>query len=324
VRIDRRLVGFGLFLVTVGIVMVAIRQGLIPDESARRAWNLWPLLLIGFGLSIILAGRPGAAIGGLITAVTFGAIVGGVAATGSIGPIGLCTGDRGQGTAFAQAGGDLGPTAHVAIEQACGELDITTVAGSTWSLSGVSGDGRSPTVSATALDLRIESGSGGPFEIGDSSAWDIALPRTPAIDLEVTASAGDARLLLAGANLSGVSVVRNAGSIRVDLRDVAGLGSLSLEANAGSATLWLPNRSLTGKLQANAGSIAICLPAGAGLRVATGESVAASNNFAARGLIRNGETWETPGFAGAEVRIELSAEANAASLSLDQPSSCAG
>ncbi|HEX5823263.1 MAG TPA: DUF5668 domain-containing protein, partial [Candidatus Limnocylindrales bacterium] len=235
-RIDRRLVGFGLFLVTVGVVMIAVRQGLIPDETARRAWNLWPLVLIGIGLSMILAGRPGAAVGGLVTAVTFGAIVGGVVATGSFGPIGLCTGDREKGTAFPQAGGDLGAAAHVSIDQACGDLQITTVAGSTWTLSGVSGDGRPPTVSATATELRIATGSIGAFEIGDSSGWDLALPQTPAIDLDVTASAGEGRLALAGANLADLSVVRNAGSIRVDLRDVAAIGSLSLEANAGSAT----------------------------------------------------------------------------------------
>ncbi|HEX5824913.1 MAG TPA: hypothetical protein VFY18_10690, partial [Candidatus Limnocylindrales bacterium] len=119
------------------------------------------------------------------------------------------------------------------------------------------------------------------------------------------------------------SVVRNAGSIRVDLREVAALGSLSLEANAGSATLWLPNRSLTGRLQANAGSIAICLPTGAGLHVDTHASVAASNDFGSHGLTRTGDTWETPGYAAAAVRIDLTAEANAGSLSLDSKS-CAG
>src|SRR6185295_11558063 len=139
-RIDRRLVGFGLFLVTVGIVMIAVRQGLIPDETARRAWNLWPLLLIGTGLSMILAGRPGAAIGGLVVAVTLGAMVGGFASTGSIG---ICTGRAGDaGTANApDQGGDFGATAQVAIEQACGDLDVTTMAGSSWS-AGLSADDR--------------------------------------------------------------------------------------------------------------------------------------------------------------------------------------
>jgi hypothetical protein len=321
-RIDRRLVGFGLFLVTVGVVMVAVRQGLISDETARRVWNLWPLILIGIGLSTILAGRPGAAVGGLVVAVTLGAIVGGVAATGSIG---ICTGDRQAGTSNAPGpGGDLGASAHVTIEQACGDLDVTTVAGSSWAFGAAPDGGRPPTISATASDLRITSPSSGVLETGGASSWQVVLPRSPAIDLHVTASAGDARLELGGANLTDLSVVRNAGSIRVDLRDVATLGSLYLETNAGSATLWLPNHSLAGQLQANAGSIAICLPTGAGLRVETGDSVAASNDFEAHGMSRSEDTWETPGYASAAVRIDLSAEANAASISLDSAKACAG
>ena len=41
-QIDRRLVGFGLFLITVGTVMVAVRQGVLSEETAGRAWSLWP------------------------------------------------------------------------------------------------------------------------------------------------------------------------------------------------------------------------------------------------------------------------------------------
>ena len=191
-RIDRRLVGFGLFLVTVGIVMIAMRQGLIPDETARRAWNLWPLLLIGTGLSMILAGRPGAAIGGLVVAVTLGAMVGGFASTGSIG---ICTGRAGDsGAANApDQGGDFGATAQVRIEQACGDLDVTTMAGSSWA-AGLSAGDRAPTVSATASALRISSPSSGLFDTGGATAWRVALPQVPTIDLDVTASAGEARL----------------------------------------------------------------------------------------------------------------------------------
>jgi hypothetical protein len=322
-RIDRRLVGFGLFLVTVGIVMIAVRQGLVPDATARRAWNLWPLLLIGTGLSMILAGRPGAAIGGLVVAVTFGAIVGAVGATGSFVPIGICGGDRGGGAAFSEAGGDLAGTARVSIEQACGDLTVSAVDGSRWALRGVSGDGRAPTINASPGELEVASGTTGMFDIGSSSRWDVDLPRMPLIDLSVTASAGEARLSLAGARLAGVTLVRNAGSVQLDLREAAAVGPLSVTVNAGSATIWLPNRSLTGQLQANAGSVALCLPTGAGLRIETRESVAASNDFESHGLTKSGDAWETPGFAGAAVKIDLSAQANAASLSLDSSSACA-
>jgi hypothetical protein len=162
------------------------------------------------------------------------------------------------------------------------------------------------------------------LETGGSSSWRIVLPQASSIDLEVTASAGDARLELGGANLASLSVVRNAGSARIDLREVTAIGPLNVTVNAGSSTVWLPNLSLTGRLNANAGSVALCLPTGAGLRVATGESVAASNDFDAHGMTRSGNTWETSGYAGASVKIDLSAEANAASMSLDSPSACGG
>ncbi len=51
-QIDRRLVGFGLSLITVGAVMVAVRQGLLSEDTAGRAWSLWPLILVGIGPSI--------------------------------------------------------------------------------------------------------------------------------------------------------------------------------------------------------------------------------------------------------------------------------
>jgi hypothetical protein len=321
---NRRLVGFGLFLVTVGVVMVAVRQGLIPDEAARRAWNLWPILLIGIGVSMILAGRPGAGTGGLIVAVTLGVMVGSIAATGSVLPIGICHGGADHGTAFAGMSGDLAASARVSIEQDCGDLHVSTVAGSTWTLAGSSSDGHAPTASASPTEVRIKSADSGVFDLGGSDTWDLALPRTPAIALDVQVNAGDARLDLTGANLASLSVQRNAGSVAIDLRETATVGSLDVEVNAGSGTLWLPNRSLTGHLQANAGSIALCLPVGAGLRVAAGESVAASNDFAAQGMTRNGTTWESPGYASAAVQIDLAADANAASLSLDSASTCAG
>jgi hypothetical protein len=320
-RFDRRLVGFGLFLVTVGVVMVAVRQGLIPVDTARRALVLWPLVLIGLGLSLILSGRPGAWVGGLVVAITFGTMVGAIAGTGASFPIGLCTGNRDHGTAFAEVRGDLAAAAMVSIEQDCGDLRLATGPGTGWTLNGVSSDGRPPAVSASSDGVRITSPGGGPFDLGGSTAWDLILPTAPAVGLEVQANAGDARLNLAGANLASLSVQRNAGSVAIDLRETAAVGSFDLEVNAGSATVWLPSRMMSGSLTVNAGSVALCLPTGDGLRVSTGGNVAASNDFETHGLVRSGNTWETPGFASATARIDLTADANAASLSLD-PAAC--
>lgn len=322
-RIDRRLIGFGVFLVTVGVTILAVRQGLVQDEAVRRAWSLWPLILIGVGLSVILAGRPGAAIGGLIAVVTLGTILGVAVGSGTFVP-GICTGDRDHGSAFGDTGAVLASPARISVEQECGDLHVNTADGTTWNLGGTSSDGRPPAVTATASELRIRSDKSAPFDLAGSGAWDLVLPRDPQVDLHVQANAGDARLVLGGAHLTSLSVQRNAGSIAIDLREIAAIGRLEVEVNAGTATIRLPTLTLDGTVTANAGSVAFCRPAAAGLRIDLRDSVAASNDFEAHGLQRSGDRWETPGFATAAVRITLEVDANAASLSLDPAGPCAG
>lgn len=323
-QIDRRLVGFGLFLITVGAVMVAVRQGLLTEEVAGRAWSLWPLILIGIGLSIALDRRPGAAIGGLVLAVTFGAIVGGIASTGSIGFSGVCGGDPDRGTAFAEASGGLAERARVTINQNCGDLTVTMAPGSTWTVSGVASDGRQPRVDARPDVLTVDSSEATAFGFDGRTAWHVVLPRDPLLDLDIEANAGDGRLTLAGARLARLSIQRNAGSVEIDLREIAALDELTVQINAGSGTLRLPAVSLDGSLRVNAGSIAICSAPGTGLRIRLEGSFAAANDFDENGLTEVGGAWETVGYATVETRVALRAEVNAGSLSLDPVRTCAG
>lgn len=323
-QIDRRLVGFGLFLITVGGVMVAVRQGILGEATARQAWNLWPLILVGLGLSIVLAGRPGAAVGGLVLAITFGAMLGGVAATGVFPGVGLCSGGSdGQGASFSGGGGDLGSSALVSIEQDCGDLTIGTVDGTTWSLSGASRDGRPPEIERNAGSLGITTRNGGPFDLAGSGDWAVVLPRATSIRLDVKVNGGQSRLALDGSHLDSLEIDLNAGSIDLDLSHAAAVGNATIEVNVGSTIVRLPNLSMRAELSVNAGSASICLPSGAGLRVEL-DSVAASNDFAAHGLLETNGTWQTPGYDVAPVRIDLRAEVNAGSLALDPSRTCSG
>jgi hypothetical protein len=324
-HIDRRLVAFGLFLIAVGGVMTAVRAGVIGEGAARDAWTLWPLLLVGTGLSIVLAGRPGAALGGIVVAVTLGAMLGGVAATGVFPGAGLCSGnrDRADGSPFSDQGGALGTSARVTLAQDCGDLAVGTVSGSTWNIAGRSRDGRPPRIDRENDTLRVRSPDGGPFDLGGSSSWQVVVPRDPALDLEVRLNGGEGRLALGGSHLSALAIDANAGSIDVDLRDIAAAGDTRIEVNFGSATIRLPSLSMTARLSVNAGSAALCLPLGAGLRV-TLDSVAASNDFKDHGLVQVGNAWETPGYASAAVRLDLRADVNAGSLALDPTRQCAG
>lgn len=321
-RIDRGLLGLGVFLITAGLVILAIRQELIPTAVAQRAWTLWPLLLVGAGLSIVLAGRPGAVVGGLLSAVTFGAILGGLAASGWGVGFGGCGGDR-SGTAFREENGDLGSGSEVTIALACGDLRIGTVAGTTWSLTGSSPDGRPPTVNARD-GLSIETSDDGLFERRTGrNDWTLVVPRDAGIDLHVMTNGGSSDVALAGASLGSAAFETNAGSLSLDLTDVAAIGDLDVKTNLGSTTIRFPNRSVTTTLSVNAGSAAICVPDGTGIRILL-ESVAASDDFSSHGLVRVGDAWESTGYATAAARVTLEAEVNAGSLALDPVRECAG
>ena len=137
-------------------------------------------------------------------------------------------------------------------------------------------------------------------------------------------NAGSGRLTLPRANLASVDVTVNAGSLRIDLREVAAASTLDGTVNAGSAVVWLPELPLEGDLTVNAGSLSICAPGDVGLRLTTGDNPISSNNFDDEGLVRSGDAWETPGFATAPIRIVLDVQANAGSVSLNPRQTCAG
>ena len=323
VRFDRRLVGLGSFLVAAGATMLTVRQNLITDALAGRAWTLWPLLLVGAGLSIVLAGRPAAALGGLLIAVTLGVMLGGVAAAGWSGDFGACGGER-EGTPFSGRSGEITPGAAVRVEISCGRLDVGTLGGTSWSVSGTSPDGGAPDISTDAGGLEVRNAGRGPFAFGSASNhWSVVVPRDPGIDLDLTTNGGASRVILAGAALGDVSVETNAGSLELDLRGVTALSDLDVHANLGSSTIRLPDRNASGSLEVNAGSAALCLPAGAGLRVVL-DGVAASNDLGSHGLTNTGDAWETPGYATAATRLDLRIRINAGSLALDPARECAG
>ena len=322
-KTNRNLVGFGLFFIVFGAFLLGVRQGWIPTEIAERSWQLWPVLLVAAGLSIILAGRPGAGLGGLVAAVCLGVMAGGLVAAGGGLQIG-CGGDE-AGTPFGRESGDLPDDAQVGISFHCGDLSVGTGAGTNWALEGSSGDGKPPTIRLDTDGVRFEAADPGVLGFpGTRERWNITLPTEPTINLDVELNAGAGTLTLRGAHLASVDATVNAGSLRIDLRDVAAASTLDGTVNAGSAVVWLPGLPLEGDLTVNAGSLSICAPADVGLRLTTGDNPISSNNFDDEGLVRSGDAWETPGYATAEIRIALDVQANAGSVSLNPRQACTG
>lgn len=320
-HVDRRLLAWGLFLIAVGAVPLAASQGVIP--SGFRWWELWPLLIVGWGIGLLLRRTPAEALGGVLVAVTLGLMLGGLFAAGW--NVGIaCTGS-GTGRPFAaQSGAFSGPNATVALELSCGELAVAVSPGSAWTVEGASRDGQPPRITGSSDGLSVGTRDIGPafFPFDDQrEEWSVTLPTDQSIDLGTTLNAGTARLSLAGAKLGHVSVTVNAGDARVDLSG-ATVGTLSLTVNAGSGRIVFPASSLTGSITVNAGTAGLCVAPGVGVRIFRNDRTLASDNLATSGLSQLGNAWQTPGFDAAASRIELSTSVNAGSLELNPEGGC--
>jgi hypothetical protein len=326
-RIHRGFLGWGIFLILAGAIPLAVRAGYLSSDQLRNVGSLWPLILVGIGVGLVLSRTQWAFLGGFIVAGTFGVIVGGLLAVGVSGFEAGC-GPGTATTAFAPRTAPLTDTsASVDLDLSCGDLTVAVAPGNSWRVEGEDRDGTGPNLTADNGLLRVHSRDNdrGVFGVlGNRETWRITLPDAVALDTRLAVNAGSSTFNLAGADLGDVELTLNAGSATIDLGAVHQIGDLQIELNAGSIDLTLPNLSMTGSIKANAGSVKLCAPPGAALRLQTSESIVASYDFGDHGLVKNGSTWETPGFAAAAVKIDLRTEANAASFSLDPKDGCGG
>ena len=172
----------------------------------------------------------------------------------------------------------------------------------------------------------MEFGAQHGFGLGDPAGrwWDMTLPADPATSLSLSVNAGSARVGLGGAHVTSLDASVNAGDARVDLSESVGTTSITGSANAGSLGMVLPTPggTLTGSLSANAGSVRICTPSGVPLRIRAGDEPLGSNNFAARGLTQNGNTWTRGVYGLGTPQIDLTVSANLGSITLDPEDGC--
>ncbi len=316
-RVNRGLVFWGVALITAGAVALAIQSGSLPEETARQAWRLWPLLLIVIGLAVI-AGRTPLALAATVAA---GMVAGGLAGTlvgGLPGGVGLGCGGEVDEVVTEQ--GSFAAAADVTLDLNCGELLVSTTAGDEWTVeAGYAGDGR-PRIEADDGSLRVEhEGDGGSFIFGNvAQEWNVTLPTRVAITLEINANAAAAELDLAGGNLRGLSLNANAGSVEMDLSG-ADATDLEVEANAGSVAITTDaDTRVSGSLSMNAGSLELCVPDGVSLSITLDDNLTFSHNLDDQGLSRDGDTWSSG--SGEGIRIEV--EGNAGSFTLNPTGGC--
>jgi hypothetical protein len=321
-QINRGLLSWGVFLIVAGLIPLAVRAGWLSASQIAGWWNLWPLVLIGIGVGLVLTRTPFEVLGSLLVAGTFGLMLGAVLAIGIAGfPGSVCGNDIGS-TAYDEQTGSFAGPAEVDIEFNCGELAVTGAGGSTWTFAG-SGDGEvEPDVEADGSSIRIRGAERSFVPISKGERWNVTLPQDVALGIRVQLNAGNATVQPGAAELTDVDIQVNFGSIVAELADATALASVDVQTNAGSASVTLPDVSLTGRLQVNAGSLEVCTPADAGVRIETGGGLG-SNNFGDAGLVQDGDTWESPSYPDATTRIDLEAEANLGNIALNPEDGCA-
>ncbi|HYL41248.1 MAG TPA: hypothetical protein VET90_08070 [Candidatus Binatus sp.] len=322
-QLDRRLIGWGLIFILIGAVPLAVDAGLLDADVVARWVELWPLVLVAIGVSIVLSRTSAAWLGTVGMALVIGTMIGGLVATGfhGIPAINGCGGGTAQ--AFATQSGTLGSSGGLNVEFDCGTLNVSSIGGSGWQLTGNDGNGTPPDVSTAGdhVTIRTAGATGGFFNRG-KVVWNLAVPQAPTLDLGLTLNAGDGNVDLSGATVASLNVTVNAGSLDAKLGSAAASNAVNMTVNAGSATLGSGATSGTMNLSLNAGSLEVCVPGGSAARV-TWHGTLASHDLDSLGLVKvDDHTWTTQGFAAAAPHYELDVNANAGSFSLKLGGSC--
>ncbi len=324
-HIDRRLLGWGVFFILLGSIPLAVRGGYL-DEGLVSSWlSLWPLILIGWGLGLLLRRTPVEWIGGAITAVVFGLMAGGALATGFNGVpmFGACGGDDPGGTAFQAQTGTLPTGGQVNVEFNCGTLKLAAIDGADWNVTGSADAGRGPSVETNGTTVSIKTPSGSAFfqDVGENE-WTLGLPRAGVFGLGVTLNAGRGMADLAGATVGTTSLTVNAGDFDLDLATAAQAGDVNATVNAGHATVRLPTGGRSANMSLNAGGLEVCLPANAPVRVRWAGTLG-SNDLDESGLTEvDDDTWVSAGFDENAPHLELRVSANAGNFDLTIGGTC--
>jgi hypothetical protein len=317
-KVNRRFLNWGVFLLAAGGVMLVAQGNAVNNETVAQALRLWPIAVIAVGVGLLLRRTRLGLPAGMLAAAMPGLLLGGlVVAAPQMVP--GCSGV--EPASFETRQGTFGGAASVDLRFACGELSVTTVPGNGWRLEAGDGSGAAAAVDASADRLTVASSDRDhPFRFtrrGDD--WRLSLPTAGTLDLDTEIDAGRGQFDLAGARLGSLRLAVNAGEARVAL-DQATVAQLSMSVNAASASVRLPaTGNLSADFSVNAGSLRICAPSEVGLRIHQ-DGVLSTTSYP--GLVRSGDTWESPGYSIAINHADVTISVNVGSVDVNPMGGC--
>lgn len=330
-RVDRGYLFWGIFFVLLGTIPLADRQGWIDVGGLGDVGRLWPLIIIGIGVAILVSRTRLALVATTVGALVLGALAGTALASFG-GGVFDCVRTGAPQLQRTSANGTLAPLSSVRVRIDCGDLAIDTGPGNDWTLD-AGHAGAPPRVEASPSELGIRPADGAPRR----QDWALVVPAV--LDtLDVDSNAANATLRLAGVTLTRLFTSANAGDLRV-MAPTGRLDALTVDVNAADVNVQAPSvdvanldveanaasleldfgGSVSGSIQGTAMSVRVCVPPTATLRIETGDELAFSHNLQSSGLSRVGDVWER---TGTGPRIALRVGGTASSFTLDQTGAC--
>jgi hypothetical protein len=317
-RVNRRFLFWGIFLVAIGGVLVAADLGAVDTPTLTDALRLWPLAIVAIGLSLVLR-RTQLSLPGLLLAAALPGLVLGSAFAVAPRFVGDC-GGRGQPASVTTTQGVFDGPATVAVKAGCGSLNLKTSPGNGWQLDAGNTTGRTPGVVSSGRSLSIDGTSDEvTFFDGGRDASNLTLPTSQIDALSLLVFAGRAQVDLPGAAISGLALTVNAAHVALDASG-ASISNVSAVVNLGSLSIDLPAASdLVGSMKVGAGQLRICAPAGLGLRVT---SSGTAEQVRVDGLQQRASVWQSPDFTSATHRAELRVSANFGAIEINPIGGC--
>ena len=323
--IRREWLNWGIFLIALGAVPLAVHWNLVDPAITSSILALWPLILVAIGIGLVLRFTPLAAIGGIFSAAIFGLLVGSVIAGGwtGVGPIVGCSGTAADAQRETRSAPFAGNRGELELELSCVDLDVNRGQTDEWVVRADFAGDRFR-LDSTPERLALSDSSRGILGRGGRRAVEVSLPTSPvdgiAVDLTLNASSGS--FSPAEVSLNGVGITLNASDLRIDASRAALLGGLGMTLNASSGTLAMPAAGADSGIgiTLNASSLTLCVAPDLDLDINARETLS-SNNFAAVGMADLGEgRWrvDAPGTG----RLTIGYSANVSSITLDRTGGC--
>src|SRR5512147_2448219 len=174
-RVNRRFLYWGVFLVALGGVLVVADLAAVDSASIADTLRLWPVAIVAIGVGLILRRTRFSLAGGLVAAAVPGLLLGGAFAVAP--HVSVDCGGRGEPTSVATTQGSFDGPATVSVTSGCGTLVVHTATGSGWAFTGGNTSDRQPIVHSTGDSLSIDSGATGGWRVFQSGRdrWNLTL-----------------------------------------------------------------------------------------------------------------------------------------------------